>query len=142
MSEATDFMCRHFKNMCRHFKPSFFSSYTLSPCVDTSIPCVNSWCQFTKLCHLFTCLNTSVSCVDSWSLIFKSLISISGSIFQCHVSTLQFYVSTVYMCRLLKIMCRHFQFQNQFFGHYLRVSAPLAQNILSCFPWPFEHQSI
>ena len=24
-------------NMCRHCKPSYFSCYTLSPCVDTSI---------------------------------------------------------------------------------------------------------
>ena len=91
LSEVTSNMCRHFQNMCRHFKPSSFSWYTLSPCVDTWSSIFKKHLAFVSMCRyfnvmcrhlqfqiyycfhvstllihwtLFSCIDTSKSCVD------------------------------------------------------------------------------
>ena len=85
---------------------------------------------FLKLWPLCPCVDSSISCVDTFISGFKSL-------------------SSIFMCRPLKVMCRHLHFKIQIFVHYLdgltphdHVLTPLVQNILPYFPWPTELQTL
>ena len=121
LSEVTSFMCRLFNNMCQHFKPSFFSSYTLSPCVNTSISTrqllIISFSNFVLWLHVSTPQIHVLTSDHSFSKFWSLSLCVDTS--KSCVNTFIIRLSTIFIYRRLKIMCWHFHFRNQFFTTFM-----------------------